>query len=213
MAAPQATPLGKVLGAGLGRFVQSVHEARGGIFHLGRTARAFENGSVVLDDGARLAADLVVVGVGVRPRTGLALAAGLAVDDGVVVNTHLETSAGGVFAVGDAARYPDHRTGELIRVEHWVAAERQGQHVARVLLGRAEAFTDLPFFWSAHHDVTINYVGHAGAFDTAAVEGSIAAADATVRYSKGGRMLAAATLGRDLESLRLEVAMEAGVEE
>ena len=208
VAAPEAIPLERILGGELGRFVRSVHEKKGVVFHLGHAARAFENGAVILDDGAALPADFLVVGVGVKPRTRLASAAGLTVDDGIVVGSRLETSVAGVFAVGDAARYPDHRTGELIRVEHWVAAERQGQHAARVLLGLADVFKDTPFFWSSHHNVTINYVGHASAFDVADVEGSIEAADATVRYSKGGRVLAAATLGRDRESLALEVAME-----
>jgi NADPH-dependent 2,4-dienoyl-CoA reductase/sulfur reductase-like enzyme/nitrite reductase/ring-hydroxylating ferredoxin subunit len=207
--APEATPLARILGEDLGRFIQSVHEGKGVAFHLGRSVTGFADGRVILDDGAGVPADSVVVGVGVRPRTELASAAGLAVDRGVIVDARLETKARGVFAVGDIARYPDHRTGELIRVEHWVAAERQGQHAARVLLGMADTFRETPFFWSAHFDTTINYVGHAQAFDAADVEGAIADGSATVRLKDKGRLLAAATLGRDLESLRIEVAFEA----
>jgi len=202
--APETTPLARILGEDLGRFIRGVHEAKGVCFHLGRKVMGFADGRVTLDDGTGVSADFVVVGVGVRPRTELAAAAGLTVDMGVVVDGRLETSAPGVFAVGDIARYPDHRTGEPIRVEHWVAAERQGQHAARVILGLADAFEDTPFFWSAHYDTTINYVGHAETFD-AEVEGSIADASATVRLRSEGRLLAAATLGRDLDSLRLEV--------
>ena len=206
--APEAAPLAKILGPDLSRFVQSVHEDKGVTFHLGRSVTHFTDGHVGLDDGTSLPADFVVVGVGVKPRTDLASAAGLQVDRGVIVDGRFETAAARVFAVGDIARYPDPRTGGLIRVEHWVAAQRQGQHVARVLLGQADRFDQTPFFWSAHYDATINYVGHAETFDAAEVEGSVDHQDATVRLTAGGRVLAAATLGRDLESLEIEVGFE-----
>ncbi len=207
--APEAIPLARILGDDLGRHIQSVHEAKGVVFHLGQSARGFVDGRLGLEDGTDIAADFVVVGVGVRPRVELAQAAGLAVDRGVVVDGRFRTAAPNVFAVGDVARYPDPRTGDRIRVEHWVAAERQGQHVARVLLGQAGDFTETPFFWSAHYDTAINYVGHAESFDTAEVEGDIAAGDATVRLKRGGDLLAVATLGRDIESLKAEMAFEA----
>jgi NADPH-dependent 2,4-dienoyl-CoA reductase/sulfur reductase-like enzyme/nitrite reductase/ring-hydroxylating ferredoxin subunit len=210
--APEATPLETTLGADLGGFIRSAHEEKGVAFHLGHGVAGFADGCVTLDDATRLPADFVVAGAGVRPRVELAAAAGLAVENGVVVGPGLETRASGVFAVGDVARYPDPRTGGLIRVEHWVAAERQGQHVAKVLLGQAEAFEDPPFFWSAHYDLTINYVGHAAASDSARVEGSIADRDATVRFERNGRLMAAATLGRDVESLKIEIALEAAAE-
>jgi NADPH-dependent 2,4-dienoyl-CoA reductase/sulfur reductase-like enzyme/nitrite reductase/ring-hydroxylating ferredoxin subunit len=210
VAAPEPVPLGAVLGAGLGRFVQALHEKNGVVFHLGRSAKGFADGVVTLDDGTLLPADFVVLGVGVKPRTELARAAGLTVENGIVVDSRLETQASGIFAVGDAARYPDPRTGELIGVEHWVAAERQGQHVARVLRGHDEAFTDPPFFWSAHYDVAINYVGHARADDVAVESGSMGDGEATVRFERNGRLMAAATLGRDVESLTAEVGLELG---
>lgn len=206
--APEAAPLGKILGPDLSRFVRRLHEDMGVTFHLGRSVVHFTDGQVGLDDGASLPADFVVVGVGVKPRTALASAAGLQVDRGVVVDARFETAAPRVFAVGDIARYPDPRTGALIRVEHWVAAQRQGQHVARVLLGQADRFDQTPFFWSAHYDTTINYVGHAEQFDAAELDGSIDAAAATVRFTAEGRVLAAATLGRDLEALRIEQGFE-----
>jgi NADPH-dependent 2,4-dienoyl-CoA reductase/sulfur reductase-like enzyme/nitrite reductase/ring-hydroxylating ferredoxin subunit len=209
--APETTPLAKILGEDLGVFVRSVHEDKGVIFHLGRSVARFAGGSVILDDGTSAPADFVVVGVGVKPRTELAAAAGLAVDRGVVVDARFETTAPGVFAVGDIARYPDPRTGELIRVEHWVAAQRQGQHAARVLLGMEGDYREAPFFWSAHYDATINYVGHAERFATADLDGAIADRSATVRLRDQDRLLAAATLGRDLDALRIEVGLEGGV--
>jgi 3-phenylpropionate/trans-cinnamate dioxygenase ferredoxin reductase subunit len=145
----------------------------------------------------------------VRPVVALAERAGLKLDRGVLVDERLETSAPDVFAAGDVARYPYHVTGERIRVEHWVHAERQGQAAARNLLGAHESFRDVPFFWSQHYeDVAINYVGHAESFDRVEISGSFAARDVAVSYFSQGRRLALATVARDRESLQAELEME-----
>ncbi|MCC7330229.1 MAG: FAD-dependent oxidoreductase [Gammaproteobacteria bacterium] len=194
-----ALPLERVLGAELGRHIQGIHEARGEVFHMGSSIAAIRDGAVTLSDGTQLAADLVVIGVGVRPRLALAEAAGLAVDHGIVVDPYLETSRAGIFAAGDVARWP-HGRGSA-RVEHWVVAERQGQVAAANMLGARQPFRDVPFFWSAHHEVTIRYVGHAPAWDEIRIEGSVAANDCAVSYRKDGRTLALATIGRDVQAL------------
>jgi NADPH-dependent 2,4-dienoyl-CoA reductase/sulfur reductase-like enzyme len=210
--APEPVPLERVVGAEVGAFVRGLHEEKGVRFHLGRKPAAIEEGHVTLDDGTRLACDFVVMGVGVRPRLALAEAAGLAIERGLLVDEHLR-AAPGVWAAGDVARYPDPRSGKPIRVEHWVAAERQGQAAARNILGAGEPFRDVPFFWSAHYDATLNYVGHAEAFDAAELRGSLKDRDAIIAYREGGKIAAILTLGRDLANLQAEAAMERGDEE
>ena len=203
-----ALPLGRVLGAQVGRFVQQLHEEHGVRFHLSTNPRAIHSGAVELDDGRMLAADLVVLGVGVRPRIGLAERAGLTVADGIVVDTFLRTSAPAIWAAGDATRYPELRLRTPVRIEHWVLAQRQGQAVARDMLGLGAPFRDVPFFWSQHYDVTLAYVGHATAEAVIEVNGSLADRDATVVYRRGGRALAVVTIGRERQSLAIEAALE-----
>ena len=206
--APDKRPMERILGAQMGDFIRALHEEHGVVFHLGDTASAIDSKQVQLNGGETLEADLVVVGVGVRPRTRLAEEAGLVVDRGVVVDAYLETSAPGVFAAGDIARWPDPHTGENIRVEHWVVAERQGQTAALNMLGYRAKHTAVPFFWSRHYGIRINYVGHAEAWDELDIDGDIAAGDCSLCFKRGGRTLAVATIRRDIESLSAEAAME-----
>ncbi|HEV8323618.1 MAG TPA: FAD-dependent oxidoreductase, partial [Myxococcota bacterium] len=209
--APDAVPLARVLGDPVGRFVRALHEAQGVRFHLGRKPVAIRAGAVALDDASVLSADLVVMGVGVRPRVALAEAAGLRVDRGLLVDEQLR-AADGVFAAGDVARFPDARSGRAVRIEHWVVAQRMGQAAARNLLGAARPFADVPFFWSVHYDLTLRYVGHADEWEDAELRGDLDARDATVIYRRGGRTMAVATIGRDHTSLAAELAMEHGDE-
>lgn len=208
--APDKRPMARILGPQMGDFVRALHEDHGVIFHLEDTASAIGTKQVKLTSGAVLNADLVVAGIGVRPRIALAEEAGLAVDRGVVVNGYLETSMPGIYAAGDIARWPDPHSGEAIRVEHWVVAERQGQTAALNMLGHREEFNVVPFFWSQHYDIPINYVGHAESWDELAIDGDIAAKDCLLRFKRNGRILAVASIFRDIESLQAEVAMERG---
>jgi len=205
--APETRPMERVLGPDVGGWVQRLHESQGVVFHLGRQVSRVEQTRAVLSDGSAVEMDMVVVGVGVRPRTDLAAAAGLKIDRGVVVNEYLETSLPNVYAAGDIARWPDARSGALIRVEHWVVAERQGQAVARNMIGARERFADVPFFWSQHYDWPINYVGHAERWDKVEIDGSLDDNDWAASYIDKGKRTALATVGRDRESLEFEAAL------
>jgi NADPH-dependent 2,4-dienoyl-CoA reductase/sulfur reductase-like enzyme len=206
--APEARPLESVMGIEIGNFVRALHEEHGVVFHLEDTVRAIEKDKVTLASGTTLPADLVVAGIGIKPRVELAEKAGLTVDRGVVVDEYLETSAKGVFAAGDIARWPDRHSGQKLRVEHWVVAERQGQIAAKNILGQKVPCTMAPFFWSQHYDVQISYVGHAKRWDRTDISGSVQRKDCAVALRAGPKTLAVITIGRDKESLEAEIAFE-----
>jgi len=206
--APEAAPMTRILGAELGAYIRQLHEAKGVIFHLEDVATEIAPQQLTLRSGGVVMAELVVIGVGVRPNLALAEQAGLDVDKGVLVDEFLATSAPDIYAVGDIASWPDKTSGGRVRVEHWAVAERQGQTAARNMLGRGERFDAAPFFWSQHYDQVISYVGHAPSWDRAELKGDPASGSCEVVFSAAGRRLAVATLGRDLDSLRAEVAFE-----
>ena len=205
LVAPDQRPLERVLGPELGDFVRALHEEHGVVFHLGRKPAAISPKEVTLDDGSRLAAEVVVMGVGVRPNTALAEAARLRVERGVVVDEQLRTSASDVYAAGDIARYP--AGGASWRIEHWAVAQAQGRTAARNMLGAGEPYRVVPFFWSQHYDVAINYVGHAEGWERIDVAGDIGGRNGLVAYRSGGRITAVATIWRDRDSLLAEDAL------
>jgi NADPH-dependent 2,4-dienoyl-CoA reductase/sulfur reductase-like enzyme len=206
--APEKRPMERVLGPQMGDFVRALHDEHGVVFHLEDTVVTIEGQRATLKSGGVLEAGLVIVGIGVRPRLTVAEQAGLTIDRGILVNAFLETSVPGIYAVGDIARWPDPHSDENIRVEHWVVAQRQGQIAALNMLGQREKFDTVPFFWSQHYDVPINYVGHAEQWDEITVDGDIMTKDCLLKYKHKGRVLAVASIFRDLASLQAEVKME-----
>ncbi|HTO88734.1 MAG TPA: FAD-dependent oxidoreductase [Thermoanaerobaculia bacterium] len=207
---PEKVPLERVLGPEIGQFVRRLHEQHGVVFRLGVLPKAIRDDRVELASGESIEAELVVLGVGVAPRTALAAKAGLTVGNGIVVDENLRASAPDVYAAGDVALYPERISGEPARIEHWALAERQGQAVARAMLGIGGPFRDVPFFWSQHYDVTICYVGHASSWDAFELRGDLEARSAAAVYRRKGKVLAVATVGRDRESLAVEAAFEQG---
>ena len=208
--APEHVPFERVLGIELGNVFKSLHEENGVRFHLGSTAASFDGRSLHISNGQQVDVDFVVVGIGVRPRIGLADAAGLAAGDGITVDSFLETSAPGIYAAGDIAAYPDPITGDRTRIEHWVVALRQGQVAAANMLGMKKRFDSAPFFWTEQYGLSLRYVGHASHSSEAKVEGDLADRDAIVRYCEDGHERAAASLNRDRENLEDELRLENG---
>ena len=202
----------RVLGPQMADFIHALHEEHGVAFHLQETVTAIDGRRAILKNGGTIDADLVVMGVGVRPRLALAEQAGLVIDRGIAVDAFLETSHRGIYAAGDIARWPDRHSRDRIRVEHWVVAQRQGQTAAENMLGLNVRFDAVPFFWSQHYDVPINYVGHAERWDEIAIDGDVKSRDCLLRYKHKGQVVAAASIFRDVENLQAEVAMERAVE-
>lgn len=206
--APEEVPMAAVPGPQVGEYLHRLHKRNGVLFHLQQSVVSSNERKVTLKDGHTVTADLVVVGIGVKPLIDLAERAGMKTDRGVSVNEHLKTSIPGIFAAGDIARWPDPLTGDNIRVEHWVVAERQGQTAARNILGRRERFGAVPIFWTSQFDLTLNYIGYAEKWDQLELQGSIEDQDCNLSFQRAGKTLAVATAGRDRENLENEVAME-----
>jgi NADPH-dependent 2,4-dienoyl-CoA reductase/sulfur reductase-like enzyme/nitrite reductase/ring-hydroxylating ferredoxin subunit len=207
-------PLEKTAGSEVGAMIRDLHESKGVTFHLSRRIARWDGHVAMLDDGTEVKGDIVVAGIGVRPRTELAEEAGLDLADkadggGVKVDTHLRTSDPSIHAIGDIAQVPDPRLGHAIRVEHWVVAQRMGQWLARHLMGQADGgYQDVPFFWSGHYDLSLRYVGHVASPEHRTIDGDVAARDFAVSFAEDGREQAILTAGRDKLALEVEYRWE-----
>jgi 3-phenylpropionate/trans-cinnamate dioxygenase ferredoxin reductase subunit len=191
---PASVPLERVLGSQVGAVYRDIHTDHGVRMLLGTGVDAFEGDTAVervrTSDGRALACDFVVVGVGVEPRTGLAARGGVAVDDGILVDECLRTSAPGVFAAGDVANAHHPSYGERIRVEHWANALHQGPAAARGMLGEADPFDRLPYFFSDQYDVGMEYSGFARTWDRVVFRGDPASREFIAFWLLGDRVLA-----------------------
>jgi NADPH-dependent 2,4-dienoyl-CoA reductase/sulfur reductase-like enzyme/nitrite reductase/ring-hydroxylating ferredoxin subunit len=203
-------PFDRVFGIALGEFIKKIHEGNGVRFHLDSVASEFDGHTITTADGTRIDADFVIVGIGVQPRTTLARSAGAALDNGVIVDSSMQTSVPGIYAAGDIASYPDPVSGERVRIEHWVVAERQGEIAAAAMLGEEGHFSSTPFFWSEQFGTSIRYVGHAPRWDQVIVDGEIESGSFTIRYFNEGAHCASASVGRDRDNLEDEMSLESG---
>ncbi len=207
---PLAVPLARVLGPEVGEFFRTLHAAHGVRLLMGTGLRAFEGSGrvqrVLTTDGQRLDVDLVVVGVGVAPRTLLAEQAGLAVDDGVVVDELLTSSDPRIFAAGDVARARHPFYGEHLRVEHWGVARDHGAAAARSMLGQGHPYGTLPYFFSDQYDVGLEYRGRASDTDRVVFRGDPASGEFLAFWLRDSRVLAGMNVntwdvGDDIDTL------------
>jgi 3-phenylpropionate/trans-cinnamate dioxygenase ferredoxin reductase component len=197
--APDGVPLERVLGLQVGAVYRDIHSEHGVRMLLGTRVEAFEGDGAVervrTSDGRHLECDFVVVGIGVRPRTQLAAQAGLAIGDGILVDEHLQTTAPGVFAAGDVAGAQHSFYRQRIRVEHWANALRQGPAAARNMLGAAEPYDCLPYFFSDQYDVGMEYSGFARTWDRVVFRGDPASREFIAFWLAGDRVLAGMNVG------------------
>ena len=195
-----AVPLMRQLGPEIGGMLKQAHEEHGVTFHLGRKPVRLEGEgrvhAVVLDDGEALPADLVLVGLGVKPATDILQGVKLNADGSLSTNRRLQVTEG-LYAAGDVARFPDWRDGSAIRIEHWRLAEQHGRVAARNMAGRGVEFAGMPFFWSEQFDLFLQYVGHAESWDELIVHGDLPGRNFLAFYVKGNRVMAAAGLQHD----------------
>ena len=203
-----ALPFDWMLGHDVALFFKTLHENHGVRFHLGRTARGWDGRMLLLDDGTSIDADLFLLGIGVRPNVGLAKAAGILVQDGILVDAQMQTSIPGIYAAGDVANYPELGTNGRVRVEHWAAAQQQGRIAAYNMLGDARPFDRIPFFWTEQYGTALRFSGYAGEWTEVSIDGFLAERSFTARYFDGWRMRASASVGRDRENLEEEVRLE-----
>lgn len=203
----ESRPLERIVDPRVSAMIRELHEKHGVRFHMSAEVATIEPKKVTLRDGTTIDAELVIAGIGVKPRVGLAQAAGLTIDNGVLVNEYLETSKPGVWAAGDIARWPDPHTGHRLRIEHWVVAERMGQIAAENVLGFKRRFDVVPYFWSQHYDMTVRYLGFSLPWQHVAIDGDLAAHHAAVVY-RAAKTVGFATLDEDRVNLEAEVAME-----
>lgn len=214
--APDKVPMERVFGARVGEFLRELHARQEVVFHLGTTAKAIEGSGkvsgVVLADGEKIPADIVIAGIGVVPAVDFLEKAPLVSNSAVGVNTRLETVVKGIFAAGDIALITDPATGESRRVEHWAEAERQGQHAARSMMGSGAEYREAPFFWTKQYDTALRYVGYARQYDKIVYRGDVESGNFIAGYYNNGTLRAAAGIGRGKEMILLGELLREGTD-
>lgn len=205
--APGKVPFENTLGFDIGNYFKNLHEEHGVQFKMGTHVKSFEGNTkveqVILESGDRIAADLVLTGIGVKPATEFLRDVQKEKDGGVITDIYLNL-APGLYAAGDIAAVPDPHTQEPRRIEHWRYALQQGFAAAHNMAGKDQAFTGVPFFWTAHFGVSLRYLGHAGSWDEIFYDGDIPSKKFLAFYIKNDRITAIAGIGRDKEMAYME---------
>jgi NADPH-dependent 2,4-dienoyl-CoA reductase/sulfur reductase-like enzyme/nitrite reductase/ring-hydroxylating ferredoxin subunit len=208
--APESVPFKHVFGEEIGRMFQKQQEENGVTFKLGVAVAKFEGDgkveAVMLENGERSRADLVVVGIGVSPATDFLNGIDLEPDGSIKVNEYF-CAAQDVYAAGDIARFPDWRTGEHIRIEHWRTAEQQGRIAAQNMIGKQMPYDSVPYFWTTQAGLNFRYVGHVKDWDNLIIKGDVSSQEFIAFYVKNNQILAAAGNKRDKEIAAIEELM------
>lgn len=197
--APEDVPFERQFGKEVGKVFQTFHEQKGVTFQLGKTVTRFEGtdrvNAVVLNNGERIEADVVIVGIGVQPNTGFLQGLALQADGSILVDASFR-AAPDVYAAGDIACFPAQHFSQPIRIEHWRTAEQQGQTAAHNMAGKDAVYDDLPFFWTKQGDLGLKYVGHAQQWDEIILHGSLAAGSFLAFYVSQNQVLGVAGMKR-----------------
>ena len=208
---PKEAPFQNVLGKEIGKVFQELHEKAGVRFKMGAKVIRFEGNesvqSVVLADGERIEADLVIVGVGVRPATDLLHGIDLLPDGSLAVDQFF-CAAEDVYAAGDIATFPLPHTGEKVRIEHWRTALQHGRVAGHNMAGKKAAYTSVPFFWTNQVDLYFRYVGYAKSWDDIIIQGDLASQNFIAYYVKNNKVYAAAGNNMEKEMAAIEVLMQ-----
>jgi NADPH-dependent 2,4-dienoyl-CoA reductase/sulfur reductase-like enzyme len=199
---PIEVPFQNVFGKDIGRRIQQIHEEKGVSFRMQKKLQGFEGpGKVtaaVLDEDEKVACDLAVVGIGMKPATKFLNRLELASDGGVKVDEKLRAGKN-IYVAGDSAGFPDRRTGETIRIEHWRLAQQQGRLAALNMLGEDREYDAVPFFWTDQFEHTFQYVGHAADWEDILIRGDLSVLRFVAYFVKGDQIPAAVGCNQDLK--------------
>lgn len=208
--APESTPFEHIFGKEIGEFFKKKHEDAGTVFKLGNTAKSIEGKdkveSVILENGEKIKADLVIVGVGVKPETGFLKNLKLESDGSLAVDEYFY-HGNDIYAAGDIARFPYWYSEEKIRIEHWRTSEQEGRHAGSNMVGNKEPFKSIPFFWTSQVGIQFRYVGYVREWDDIIIEGDIARGSFIAFFVKNGKVHAAAGVKYDKEIAAVEELM------
>ena len=212
---PEKIPFAKQFGERVGTMFRQLHERHGVVFHLDAKVRSLEGEEgnvheVMLESGEHVAADLVLLGTGVKPATGFVEGLPLHHDGGVIVNAGMQ-AAPGLYAAGDIAVFSLHENQEPVRIEHWRVAQQHARVAAQNMCGARTRYTGVPYFWTYHYGKNFEYLGHASEWDEIVIDGELEYQQFVALYVKDGNVVAVLACEREAQTARLIDAMGRGL--